>query len=172
MQKEEERLIMSNHVSGKIMLQGKKEDLLKVFGTFIRTMDAVTKELSEAFTFEETEAEITIRTPENAVVLVDDNFWGIRISELALKKVEEVWTLTAGIMGKYNIDLFFLSDMAYDFNLKGTAYAADPMMDWKSKIAMENKEVKKYGRITLSTGEYDNYLEHEVNPESEKETVQ
>ena len=42
----------------------------------------------------------------------------------------------------------------------------------QTKIMIENKEVKKYGRITLSTGEYDNYLEHELNPESEKETVQ
>lgn len=163
---------MSNYASGKIMLQGEKEDLLKVFGAFIRTMEAGTKELSEAFTFEETETEITIRTPENAVVLVDDNFWGIRVTDLALKKVEEIWTLTAGIMGKYNVDLLYFSDMAYEFNLKGTAYASDPMMDWKTEIAMENKAVKKYGRITLSTGEYSNYLEHEVKQETEKETVQ
>lgn len=163
---------MSNYASGKIMLQGEKDDLLKVFGAFIRTMDAGTKELSEAFTFEEAETEITIRTPENAVVLVDDNFWGIRISELALKKVDEVWTLTARILGKYSVDLLYFSDMAYDFNLKGTAYASDPMLDWKSEIAMENREVKKFGRTTLSTGEYMDFLKLEKKPEAEKETVQ
>lgn len=157
---------MTHYVSGKIALQGEKDDLLKVFGTFIKTLECGIDDLTETFTFNETESEIEIHVPKNAVLLIDDHHWGICITDLVLKKVEEVWTLTGNVFGKYCIDLQYFADMAYNFNLKGTAYSGNPMADWKTEIEVENKKIKKFGQYTLSTGEYRDYLGAQIKPDS------
>ena len=166
MQKEEERLTMAHYVSGKIALQGEKEDLLKVFGTFIKTLECGVDELTDVYTFNETENEVEIHVPKNAILLIDDNHGGISVTDPILKKVEGIWALTGCIIGQYCIDLQYFADMAYKFNLKGAAYSGNLEGDWKTVIEVENKKVKKFGQYTLSTGEYRNYLSGKIESDS------
>jgi hypothetical protein len=165
-QKEEERMTMAHYVSGKIALQGEKEDLMKVFGTFIKTLECNVDELTDVYSFNETENEVEIHVPKNAILLIDDNHGGICVTDLILKKVEGIWALTGCISGQYCTALQYFADMAYEFNLKGTAYSGNLDGDWKTVIEVENKKVKKFGEYTLSTGEYRNYLSGKIESDS------